>query len=65
MQKFLETKKFFQKILENFQPPAPTKRKKLKFLSRRRGTEKIENFQPPPPRKASAYTCKYNILFFA
>ncbi len=36
MQKFLETKKFFQKILENFQPPPPTERKKLKFLSRRR-----------------------------
>jgi hypothetical protein len=37
MQKFLEKKKFFQKILENFQPPPPpTERKKLKFLSRRR-----------------------------
>jgi hypothetical protein len=41
MQKFLETKKFFQKVLENFQPPPPpppppTERKKLKFPSRRR-----------------------------
>jgi hypothetical protein len=36
MQKFLERKKFFQKILENFQPPPPTERKTLKFLSRRR-----------------------------
>jgi hypothetical protein len=34
MQKFLETKKFFQKILENLQPP--TERKKLKFSSHRR-----------------------------
>jgi hypothetical protein len=36
MQKFLEKKKFFQKILENFQPPPPTEKK-------------IEIFQPPPP----------------
>jgi hypothetical protein len=61
MQKFLETKKFLHKLLENFQPP-PTERKKLKILSRRRrGTEKIENFQPPPPRKTSAYTSIYYI----
>jgi hypothetical protein len=40
MQKFLETKKFFQKLLENFQPPPPTERNKLKFLSRRRRLSK-------------------------
>jgi len=56
MQNFLKTKKFFQKNLENFQPPPPTEGKKLKFPNRRRGTEKIENFQQPPPRKTSAYT---------
>jgi hypothetical protein len=36
MQKFLERKKFFQKIVENFQPLPPTDRKKLKFRSHRR-----------------------------
>jgi hypothetical protein len=49
MEKFLETKKFFQKILENFQPPSPgTKKflaaaegqKKLKISSRRRRRER-------------------------
>ena len=46
MQKFLETKKFFQNFWKifsrrrrepkSFQPPPPTERKKLKFPSRRR-----------------------------
>jgi hypothetical protein len=56
MQKFLETKKFFQKILENFQPPPTTERKKLKFPSRRRHRERhrltplvtVIEKKPPP-----------------
>jgi hypothetical protein len=36
MRKFLETKKFFQKIFKKFQPLSPAERKILKFSSRRR-----------------------------
>jgi hypothetical protein len=55
MRKFLETKKFFQKIfkkfqpltprIKSFQPLSPAERKKWKFSSRRRRQrEKNENF---------------------
>jgi hypothetical protein len=56
MQKFLETKKFFQKLLENFQQPSPTKKKIEISQPSPPRDGKIENFQPPPPRKTSAYT---------
>jgi hypothetical protein len=50
MQKFLETKKFFQKVYQ-------------KNFSRWRREPK--NFQPPPPRKTSAYTSIRMASFFS
>ncbi len=48
MQKFLERKKFFQKILENFQPPPPRTKEFPAAAADRE--KKIEISQPPPPR---------------
>jgi hypothetical protein len=47
MQKFLETKRYFQKLLENFQPPLPRAKK---FPAAAADKEKkIEISQPSPP----------------
>jgi hypothetical protein len=51
MQKFLETKKFFQKFLENFQPPPPRTKKFQAAAADRE--KKIEISQPPPPSAKS------------
>jgi hypothetical protein len=48
MQKFLEKKKFFQKLLENFQS-SPPRTKKFPAAAADR-EKKIEISQPPPPR---------------
>jgi hypothetical protein len=46
MQKFLETKKFFQKILENFQPPPP----RTKKFPAAAAVDCLRAFWQPPPK---------------
>jgi hypothetical protein len=52
MRKFLETKKFFQKIFKKFQPLTP----RTKKFPAAATVENQKFSAPPAPRKTSAYT---------
>jgi hypothetical protein len=60
MRKFLEIKKFFQKIFKKFQPLTPrTKNFPAAAAADREKKIEISQPPPPPPRKTSAYTSKW------